>query len=128
MLDAIIANRYNRCMSAEHIPDWMNYFNGAITVTDENLTIIYVNEKSRKTWASYGELLGKNLLDCHNPHSQDIIKKLLREAGKNVYTIEKNGLKKLIYQEAWKKPDGTTGGLIELSLEIPFEMDHFVRS
>lgn len=128
LLDVKIANRYNPPMSVEQIPDWMNFFNGAITVTDENLSIIYANEKARKTWASYGEILGKNLLDCHNPHSQGIIKKLLNEAGKNVYTIEKNGVKKLIYQEAWKKQDGTTGGLIELSLEIPFEMNHFIRS
>jgi hypothetical protein len=45
----------------------------------------------------------------------------------NVYTIEKNGAKKLIYQAPWFR-DGEYRGFIELSLEIPFEMPHFVRT
>ncbi len=45
---------------------------------------------------------------------------------KNVYTIEKKGKKKLIYQAPWFL-DGAFGGLVELSLEIPFEMPHFIR-
>ena len=36
-------------------------------------------------------------------------------------------VKKLIYQTPWYKEDGTFGGLIEYSIEIPFEMPHFVR-
>ena len=44
----------------------------------------------------------------------------------NVYTIEKNGLKKLIYQSPWYQ-NGAYAGFIELSLEIPFELPHFVR-
>lgn len=115
-------------MDATQLPEWIHNFSGAVTVTNEHLAIIYRNEKARKTWASYGELIGKNLMDCHNHHSQEIILKLLKEAGTNVYTIEKQGVKKLIYQQAWKKQDGSTGGLIELSLEIPFDMPHFVRS
>ena len=113
-------------MNVPQLPDWIHNFSGAVTVTDKDL--IYVNEKARKTWASYGDILGKNLMECHNPHSQEIITKLLKEAGTNAYTIEKNGIKKLIYQQAWEKQDGSIGGLIELSLEIPFEMPHFVRS
>ena len=36
-------------------------------------------------------------------------------------------VKKLIYQTPWWKEDGSFGGLIEYSIEIPFEMPHFVR-
>ena len=44
----------------------------------------------------------------------------------NAYTIEKNGVKKLIYQVPWY--DGEEfGGLIEFSLPIPFDMPHYVR-
>jgi len=44
----------------------------------------------------------------------------------NVYTIEKLGQKKLIYQTVWTKK-GEVAGLLELSLPIPFELPHFVR-
>jgi hypothetical protein len=44
----------------------------------------------------------------------------------NVYTIEKNGVKKLIYQAPWYE-EGQYCGFLELSLEIPFEMPHFNR-
>ena len=36
-------------------------------------------------------------------------------------------VKKLIYQTPWWKEDGQFGGLIEYSIEIPFEMPHYVR-
>jgi hypothetical protein len=45
---------------------------------------------------------------------------------KNVYTIEKNGKKKIIYQTPWMDGD-VCKGIVELSLEIPFEMPHFKR-
>lgn len=54
------------------------------------------------------------------------IKQMLAEGGTNSYTIEKEGLKKLIYQSAWFE-NGKIAGLIELSLVIPEEMPHFVR-
>ncbi|CUQ61167.1 Uncharacterised protein [Dorea longicatena] len=44
----------------------------------------------------------------------------------NAYTIEKNGVKKMIYQTAWKQ-DGVVGGLVEISMEIPGEMPHYMR-
>jgi len=45
----------------------------------------------------------------------------------NAYTIEKNGIKKMIFQSPWKE-NGETKGMIEFSFEIPFEMQHFIRS
>jgi hypothetical protein len=44
----------------------------------------------------------------------------------NVYTIEKNGVMKLIYQAPWYR-DGARMGIVELSLEIPFDLPHFLR-
>ena len=41
--------------------------------------------------------------------------------------IEKNGVKKIIYQSPWYK-EGEYAGFVELSLEIPLEMPHFIRS
>ena len=52
---------------------------------------------------------------------------LLASQQPNAYTIEKSGVKKLIYQAPWFK-GGEFQGLVELSLPIPFDMPHFVRT
>ncbi len=65
--------------------------------------------KACRTFAKHGDLIGKNLFDCHNPQSQAKIRELLETGGVNAYTIEKNGVKKMIYQTAWKQ-DGVVGG------------------
>jgi hypothetical protein len=52
---------------------------------------------------------------------------MLVEPTTNAYTIEKNGIKKLIYQTPWYE-NGVYQGFVELSLEIPFEMKHAVRT
>ena len=46
--------------------------------------------------------------------------------GTNAYTIEKNGVRKMIYQTAWRV-DGIVGGLAEISMEIPADMPHYIR-
>jgi transcriptional regulator with PAS, ATPase and Fis domain len=108
--------------------DWIKQFPGAVTVSDCKGTILEINDRAAETYASYGgyEVVGKNLLDCHQEPARSKVQKLLDACEKNVYTIEKNGVKKLIYQCPWFK-DGQYAGLVELSLEIPFEMEHFVR-
>ena len=45
----------------------------------------------------------------------------------NAYTIEKKGRKKFIYQAPWFR-DGRYAGFVEISMEIPFDMPHFVRT
>lgn len=110
------------------IPDWAHDMNCAVTVCDAECKIIYMNKRSRDTFASHGDLIGKNLLDCHNPRSIEIIKHLLATGGQNCYTIEKKGVRKMIFQTAWRKDDGTVGGLVELSMIIPSEMPHYIRS
>jgi len=112
----------------EKVIDWAKSLNCAVTVSDINGTIIYMNEKSGKTFEKWGglDLIGKRLDSCHKPKSQEIIKNLMNFAETNVYTIEKEGIKKLIYQTPWYQ-EGKVAGLVELSLEIPFELPHFVR-
>jgi hypothetical protein len=44
----------------------------------------------------------------------------------NVYTIEKGGAWKLIYQAPWYQ-GGRYSGLVELSLEIPAQIPSLVR-
>lgn len=108
--------------------NWQEEFQVAITISDTQGNVLYMNQKAAKTFESYGgkELIGKSLLNCHKPESVEKILKLLSQEKTNVYTIEKNGVKKLIYQSPWYE-NGICMGLIELSLEIPFEMPHFIR-
>jgi transcriptional regulator with PAS, ATPase and Fis domain len=108
--------------------DWAKELNLAVTIMDTEGTIIYLNDKAAKTFEKDGgkNLIGKDLKNCHQERSNQIISKLLNNKETNVYTIEKNGIKKLIYQTPWYE-NGTCMGLVEFSLEIPFDMNHFIR-
>ncbi len=109
--------------------EWFKEFPGAVTVCDAHGIILEMNEKAARTFEKDGgyALVGKNLLDCHSDLSRDKVQQLLASHKNNVYTIEKNGVKKLIYQTPWFR-NGEYAGFVEVSLEIPFEMPHFVRS
>lgn len=109
--------------------DWMKEFPGAITVCDANGIILEMNDRAASTFEKDGgyALIGKNLLDCHPDPARSKVQELLASRQKNVYTIEKNGVKKLIAQVPVTK-NGEFAGYVELSLEIPFEMPHFVRT
>lgn len=74
----------------------------------------------------YCGLIGSNLMDCHSERSVAIIKELLATGGVNCYTIDKKGVKKMIYQTAWRD-NGSVAGLVEISMEIPEEMPHYIR-
>ena len=110
------------------IINWAKSLNCAITVSDANGIIVYMNEKAGRTFEKWGglSLVGKSMYDCHSPKSVEIIKGLIENAKTNVYTIEKAGIKKMIYQTPWYN-DGKAAGLVELSIEIPFELPHFIR-
>jgi transcriptional regulator with PAS, ATPase and Fis domain len=109
--------------------DWIKEFPGAITVCDLQGIILAMNDKAAKTFEKDGgyDLVGKNMLACHPERARAKTEFLLAAREKNVYTIEKSGTKKLIYQSPWYKDD-QYAGFAELSLEIPFEIPHFVRS
>lgn len=111
------------------VPDWITSFPGAVTVSNASHTVIYMNDAAAATWEAKGgrELVGKDLLACHNENSQAIIKNLLTTGGSNAYTMEKNGVRKLIYQTAWRDSTGKVAGLAEISLVIQEEMPHYVR-
>ena len=57
-----------------------------------------------------------------------IIRRLLKEGGTNAYTIEKEGVRKMIYQTAVTGADGRVTGIVEVSMVIPEELPHYVRS
>jgi transcriptional regulator with PAS, ATPase and Fis domain len=108
--------------------DWVKGFPGAVTVCDAEGRILEMNEKSTEVFAADGgaALLGANVLDCHPEPSRSKLKGMMDERRTNVYTIQKNGKKKLIYQAPWYK-EGAYAGFVELALEIPWDLPHFNR-
>jgi transcriptional regulator with PAS, ATPase and Fis domain len=107
---------------------WVEDFPGSIVVCDREGIILEMNGKAVKTFEADGgtRLIGSNLLDCHPEPARTKVKQLLETQQPNAYTIEKNGVKKLIYQTPWYQ-NGQFGGLVELALEIPFEVPLFVH-
>jgi transcriptional regulator with PAS, ATPase and Fis domain len=107
---------------------WAKEFSAAITICDLDGKIVEMNNKSIETFKDDGgnQLIGKSLFSCHSESSSNIIKNLLANNSCNVYTIEKGGIKKLIYQSPWYE-EGKIKGLVEISIEIPTEMQHHIR-
>lgn len=108
----------------------MKYFNEvnfAVTVCDKEGKILEMNRRSLQVNQKEGEnLIGSNVIDCHPEPARTKLLDLMNTQTSNAYTIEKNGVKKLIYQTPWYE-NGEYMGLMELSIEIPFEMEHKIR-
>lgn len=114
----------------------MDYFKGiniAVTVSDKDGNVIYQNDSSIDV---NGDVRGRNLEQCHNPKSWEMICHMLKANVSNVYTISKKGKKKLIYQTPWYDENGERqtengaqkpAGLVEFSIILPEEMPHYDR-
>lgn len=85
-------------MTPENPCPWAERLDCAVTVCDTQGVVVYQNVRSREV---NGDVRGRSLIPCHNDRSQQIIHRLLSEGGKNVYTIQKRGVRKLIYQTVW---------------------------
>jgi len=107
---------------------WVNEFPAAVTVCDREGIILTMNRRAAEGFAADGgmDLVGRSLIDCHPEPARSRLVSLLEHGTRHVYTIEKRGVRKLIYQAPWYR-DGQYAGLVELSLELPAEMPHFVR-
>ncbi len=107
---------------------WVDEFPAAVTVCDAAGKIIQMNAEAVESFAADGgaKLIGTNVLDCHPEPSRTKLRKIMDKRTTNVYTIEKRGVKKLIYQAPWFR-DGRFAGLVELSFEIPWDLPHHKR-
>ena len=107
---------------------WVSEYNASILVCDAEGVILEMNEAAAAGYASDGgrKLIGANALDCHPEPARAQFEQMLASGEPHVYTIEKRGVHKLIYQSPWYE-NGEYRGFIELSLEIPLEMPHFIR-
>ncbi len=108
--------------------NWIKEFPSAITVCDTNGIILEMNNKSAQIFESDAglNLIGKNLADCHPEPSKSKLKNMLKSHERNIYTIEKNGVKTLICQTPWFE-NGRYRGFVEILINIPFDLPHFIR-
>lgn len=108
--------------------NWADEFNGAVTVCDRKGIIVYMNQVSIAQFKNDGgeKLLGTNLLDCHPEPARTKLMEMLQNPVDNMYTTEKRGIKKIIYQTPWRA-NGEFMGVIELSFVLAKDLPHFKR-
>lgn len=107
---------------------WGKEFPAAITVTDEDGRILRMNDRACVSFEDQGgaALVGTSVLDCHPEPARSTLSELLDKRVVNCYTIEKRGKWKMIYQAPWYE-GGNFRGFVEISMDIPAVMPHFVR-
>jgi DUF438 domain-containing protein len=107
---------------------WYKAFPGAITVTDKDGTVINMNDASAELFKDDGgfAVLGRNAITCHPERTQEKVRKLYENHSYNIYSITKNGEKRLVYQAPYFI-DGEFAGLVELYLKLPEDIPHFDR-
>lgn len=108
---------------------WVKEFDGAVTVCDPRGIILEMNDRAIAAFATSGgaSLIGSNLLDCHPEPARTLLEGLMAARQKNVYTIEKRGVRKLVCQSPWYE-GGEYRGFVELVIALPAGMPHRVRS
>ena len=114
--------------NADFLSVWVREFYGAVTLCNSQGIVLDMNEAAAGMYREYGgrKLIGKSLLDCHPETARRKLLHLLESGERNVYTIEKSGRKKLIFQAPFHI-GGKRSGMVELALEIPNHPPHFFR-
>jgi len=108
--------------------NWAEGIECAVTICDTDCKILFMNRRSRETFAKHGDIIGHDLMQYHPAHAQAKIREMLAEGTTNTYTVEKNGVKKLIHQTPWRDEEGKIAGLVEFSTVLPADMPHYVRT
>jgi transcriptional regulator with PAS, ATPase and Fis domain len=108
--------------------EWMHSLDAAITICDKKGIIVYMNRKSVEVFAKEGgkKLIGTSLMTCHPEEARKILEEMLKTEKENIYSIEQNGIKKLIVQKPIYE-HGNFDGIMELSIFLPTDLPHFKR-
>ncbi|MDO5549272.1 MAG: PAS domain-containing protein [Eubacteriales bacterium] len=92
----------------------------AIVICNLSHEIIYMNPTAIERYHKRGgaALLGQNLLDCHNAHSNAIIRKVIawfQESPEHnrIFTVHNEKENKDVYMVALREDDGTLIGYYE---------------
>ncbi|MGE5404965.1 MAG: PAS domain-containing protein [Candidatus Saccharibacteria bacterium] len=107
---------------------WVKSFPGAVTLADAEGIIVAMNDTAAEMFVKSGgrELIGKSLLDCHPEPSLSKLKEVMESKQVNCYTVEREGIKKMVYQGPWHA-DGQYMGIMEMVFGLPADMPHYVR-
>ena len=99
---------------------WFKVFPGSITVTDQNATILEMNDLAVEAYKDGGgiELIGKSVISCHHEPTRSQVKKMYDAPSPNVYFLVENGKRELVYHAPYYV-DGHFAGLVELCFEVP---------
>ncbi len=70
----------NKLVDINNLLELIDNVQGEIVIADENIDIVYMNKEAINRYDKYGgkSLIGKSLLDCHNPKSQDEIRRMYK--------------------------------------------------
>lgn len=92
----------------------------SIVLCDLNHTILYMNPAAIRNYAKRGgkKLIGQSLLACHNPHSQELIKKTVSwfeesQDHNRVFEFHHEKDNRDVYTVALRDGDGTLIGYYE---------------
>ena len=80
-------------MTAENTFPWAEEADCAVTVCDTGGVILYMNEKARATFAKHGDLIGRNLFDCHNERSRETIRRMLASGETSLRHTDGRGIR-----------------------------------
>lgn len=107
---------------------WVKEFPGTVTVCDKNGLIVGLNDAAARGFADQGgtKLIGSCIFDCHPEPARSKFMDLMKSRRQNIYTIQKDGRRKLVFQTPWYL-EGEYAGYLDLTVEIPWEMPHFNR-
>lgn len=96
----------------------------AATVCDREGLVLYQNARAIER---DGNVMGKNLYDCHGEKAGQMIRRMIENGSVNTYQIVRHGKRKLLHQTPWLDESGAVAGLIELAIELPDNMPVFDR-
>lgn len=92
----------------------------AVVICDINHKIIYMNPAACERYSKRGgaALVGKNLLDCHNSQSNELIQKVFKwfqasQSNNRVYTYHNEKENKDVYMVALRDEQGQLIGYYE---------------
>ncbi len=111
-----------------NLEPWLQGLPFSLTVCNDAGTILYMNDRAGTSFAPQGgkALVGSDILDCHPEPARTRLRTIMEKRERNVYTIEKKGARRLIFQSPWYR-DGVYAGFFELVLPLPENIPHFIR-
>lgn len=107
---------------------WIKEYPAAVTICDPQGIILEMNDKAAQGFAKYGgrELIGQSLFECHSESSCRKLEQILQNQTPHSYTMEKEGVKKLVYQAPWYH-EGQYAGCVEIVIEMMPNQPHYIR-